>query len=67
MYVNLIFILQRKSLREQPVIEQLGSYDPMPNAYNEKLTALNLERLKYWLGKGAHVTTPVAEILGKFI
>lgn len=36
----------------------------MPNVNNEKLVALNLERLKYWLGKGAHVTNPVAEVLG---
>lgn len=56
---------QRKRINSQPVIEQLGSYDPMPNAYNEKLVALNLERIKYWLGKGAHVTPPVAELLGK--
>lgn len=37
----------------------------MPNANNEKLVALNLERLKFWLGKGAHVTDPVAELLGE--
>lgn len=58
-------MLQRKRLNSQPVIEQLGSYDPMPNINNEKLVALNLERLKYWLGKGAHVTNPVGELLGK--
>lgn len=39
----------------------------MPNVNNEKLVALNLERIKYWLGKGAHVTTPVAELFGKFL
>lgn len=37
----------------------------MPNVSNEKLVALNLERLKYWLGKGAHVTPPVGELLGE--
>lgn len=60
----LSLILQRRRLNSQPVIEQLGSYDPMPNINNEKLVALNLERIKYWLGKGAHVSPPVAEILG---
>ncbi|XP_028170624.1 small ribosomal subunit protein bS16m [Ostrinia nubilalis] len=59
-----ISVTQRKRLNSQPVIEQLGSYDPMANINNEKLVALNLERMKYWLGKGAHVSPPVAEILG---
>ena len=62
----LFLFFQRKRLNTQPVIEQLGSYDPMPNNNNEKLVALNLERIKFWLGQGAHVTTPVAELLGKF-
>ncbi|XP_013195108.1 small ribosomal subunit protein bS16m [Amyelois transitella] len=59
-----ISVTHRKRINTQPVIEQLGSYDPVPNVNNEKLVALNLERIKYWLGKGAHVTTPVAELLG---
>lgn len=65
MYLYFIILLfQRKRPNHLPVIEQLGSYDPMPNANNEKLVALNLERIKYWLGQGAHVTNPVAEVLG---
>ncbi|XP_013147854.1 PREDICTED: probable 28S ribosomal protein S16, mitochondrial [Papilio polytes] len=59
-----ISVTHRRRLNSQPVIEQLGSYDPMPNFKNEKLVALNLERMKFWLGQGAHVTTPVAELLG---
>ncbi|KAJ8708320.1 hypothetical protein PYW07_010445 [Mythimna separata] len=59
-----ISVTHRRRLNSQPVIEQLGSYDPMPNTNNEKLVALNLERVKFWLGKGAHVTDPVAELLG---
>ncbi|CAG9792490.1 unnamed protein product [Diatraea saccharalis] len=59
-----ISVTHRKRLNSQPVIEQLGSYDPMPNVHNEKLVALNLERIKYWLGKGAHVSPPVAELFG---
>ncbi|XP_050356824.1 probable 28S ribosomal protein S16, mitochondrial [Nymphalis io] len=59
-----ISVTQRRRPNKLPVIEQLGSYDPMPNMDNEKLVALNLERIKYWLGHGAHVTPPVAELLG---
>ncbi|XP_026730960.1 probable 28S ribosomal protein S16, mitochondrial [Trichoplusia ni] len=59
-----ISVTHRRRINSQPVIEQLGSYDPMPNINNEKLVALNLERIKYWLGNGAHISTPVAELLG---
>lgn len=47
-----------------PVIEQVGSYDPLPNKYNEKLVSLNFERIRHWLANGAEVSTPVAELLG---
>lgn len=36
----------------------------MPNERNEKLMAFNFERIRYWMGEGAEVTHPVAEILG---
>lgn len=36
----------------------------MINENNEKLVALNLERIRYWLGEGAHVSKPAADILG---
>lgn len=49
-----------------PVIEQLGSYDPIPNERNEKYLAFNFERIRFWLGQGAIVSDPVAEILGNF-
>ncbi|KAH8869992.1 putative 28S ribosomal protein S16 isoform 2 [Schistosoma japonicum] len=45
-------------------IEQVGSWDPIPNMYGEQLIALNLERIAYWLGVGAEPTVRVAELLG---
>lgn len=48
-----------------PVIEQVGTYDPLPNEKNEKLVTFNFERVRHWIGSGAHVSTPVAELLGK--
>jgi len=48
----------------RPVIEQLGTYDPLPNQYNEKLIALNYERIRFWIGNGAEVSRPVAQLLG---
>lgn len=47
-----------------PVIEQLGSYDPQANEHNEKLCALNLERIAFWIGRGALISKPVEELLG---
>lgn len=53
-----------KRARDGKYIEQLGTYDPMPNIYNEKLVSFNYDRIKYWYGCGAHPTKPVAKLLG---
>uniref|UniRef100_A0A8C2H3E5 Small ribosomal subunit protein bS16m n=1 Tax=Cyprinus carpio TaxID=7962 RepID=A0A8C2H3E5_CYPCA len=53
-----------KRARDSKYIEQLGSYDPLPNIHNEKLVAFNYERIKYWIACGAHTTKPVAKLLG---
>ena len=36
----------------------------MPNERNEKLVALNLERIQHWIGQGAPLSKPVAQLLG---
>ncbi|XP_021933343.1 probable 28S ribosomal protein S16, mitochondrial isoform X2 [Zootermopsis nevadensis] len=56
-------ILKRFNQHSQ-VIEQLGTYDPLGNQYNERLVALNFERVRHWLGRGADTSYPVAELLG---
>ncbi|XP_061076133.1 28S ribosomal protein S16, mitochondrial [Conger conger] len=53
-----------KRARDSKYIEQLGSFDPLPNIHNEKLVSFNYERIKYWIGCGAHPTKPVAKLLG---
>ena len=45
-------------------IEQVGTYDPLPNPQNEKLCSLNLERIQHYLAGGISVETPVAQLLG---
>jgi ribosomal protein S16 len=62
-----LLIFQRRKSQHQPVIEQIGTYDPMPNQNNEKLVSFNYERVRHWLGSGAHLSDPVAELLGKSI
>lgn len=56
--------MQRTKEQYQPVIEQIGSYDPYTNQYNEKLISLNLERIRFWIGRGALISKPVEELLG---
>ncbi|CAF0784961.1 unnamed protein product [Brachionus calyciflorus] len=45
-------------------IEDLGSYDPMPNRDNNILIALNVERIKYYLSKSTPLKGRVGEVLG---
>ncbi|XP_033336423.2 mitochondrial ribosomal protein S16 [Megalopta genalis] len=59
-----IVVMNTKLGQHKPPTEQLGSYDPMKNKFNEKLVALNFERIQYWLGLGATISNPVAELLG---
>nr|XP_026691826.1 28S ribosomal protein S16, mitochondrial-like isoform X1 [Ciona intestinalis] len=49
---------------EVRAIEQLGSFDPFPNLWNEKFCALNFERIKHHLALGAYVGKPVRRLLG---
>ncbi|XP_018563368.1 probable 28S ribosomal protein S16, mitochondrial [Anoplophora glabripennis] len=59
-----IVVTEKRKNQHHPVIEQLGTYDPLPNQYNEKLTSLNFERIRYWIGNGATVSKPVEQLLG---
>ncbi|CAM4618824.1 unnamed protein product, partial [Lepidochelys olivacea] len=52
-----------KRARDSKYLEQVGCYDPLPNSHNEKLVGLNIERIKHWIGCGAHVTKPVEKLL----
>ena len=60
-----IVVMPNKKPRQGRHLEQLGSYDPLPNMNNEKLVAINFERLKYWIANGAQLSLPVEKLLGK--
>ncbi|XP_071623041.1 small ribosomal subunit protein bS16m [Heliangelus exortis] len=53
-----------KRARDGKYLEQVGCFDPLPNAYGEKVVGLNLERLRYWLGCGAQLSRPAEKLLG---
>ncbi|KAK4884315.1 hypothetical protein RN001_000586 [Aquatica leii] len=59
-----IVVAEARNDQHAPVIEQLGTYDPLPNEHNEKLVSLNYERIQYWIGNGADTSKPVDHLLG---
>uniref|UniRef100_A0A1B6L2C1 Small ribosomal subunit protein bS16m n=1 Tax=Graphocephala atropunctata TaxID=36148 RepID=A0A1B6L2C1_9HEMI len=59
-----IVVAAKKREQDDQCIEQIGSYDPMPNERNEKLVACNFERLGYWIGQGVGVSKAVCQLLG---
>nr|KAF6425361.1 mitochondrial ribosomal protein S16 [Molossus molossus] len=59
-----IVAAHNKYPRDGRFVEQLGSYDPLPNSHGEKLVALNLDRIRHWIGCGAHLSKPVEKLLG---
>lgn len=59
-----IVVMHVKDAQKDPPIDQVGSVDPLANSRNEKLVALNYERIIYWLGQGAEISEPVRKLLG---
>ncbi|KAF2904045.1 hypothetical protein ILUMI_02142 [Ignelater luminosus] len=59
-----IVVAERRIEQQGPAIEQLGTFDPMPNEQDEKLVSLNFERIRYWIGNGADTSKSVRRLLG---
>uniref|UniRef100_A0A8D8RHN6 Small ribosomal subunit protein bS16m n=1 Tax=Cacopsylla melanoneura TaxID=428564 RepID=A0A8D8RHN6_9HEMI len=63
-FYHIVVIHTRMGRNDHP-IEQLGTFDPSPNEYHEKLVSLNIERIRYWLGtENIHITDQVRELFG---
>lgn len=58
-----IVATKRRIARNRGYYEQVGTYDPLPNSRNEKLVALNMDRIKYWLSQGCSTSKPVSRLL----
>ena len=52
----------QRSPRDGRFIEQLGWYDPLKNPHQVKF---DLERVDYWLSKGAQPTDTAERLIGK--
>ena len=63
-WFNLVIANNRKFPRDGKYFEQIGTYDPYPNQYGEKIVLFDFERIRYWLGMGAEPTPLVAHLLG---
>ncbi|GJQ28546.1 MAG: hypothetical protein HBSAPP03_04300 [Phycisphaerae bacterium] len=55
---------EKRTRRNGPLIELLGTYDPLEKDAAKQIT-LNAERVKYWLGKGAQPSDTVRDMLAK--
>jgi ribosomal protein S16 len=66
-FYRLSVMRYKNDLKKDGIIEDLGSIDPMPNRDNEVLIALNVERIKYYMGvKRTNLTGSVGPILGNY-
>jgi len=54
--------IESRAPRDGKVLEKLGHYDPIEKS-KDKQIVLNLERVKYWLDKGAIPSDAVSQIL----
>ncbi len=57
-----INVIDSRAPRDGKIIEKLGHYDPLEKT-SEKQIVLDIERVKYWLDKGAIPSDAVSEIL----
>lgn len=55
-----VLLLEKSAARNGRSLEILGTYNPVPNP---ALIDLNLERIEYWRGHGAQVSSTVANLL----
>jgi small subunit ribosomal protein S16 len=57
-------VYPKRSRRDGPAIELLGHYDPRSDDAAKKIT-FDAERIQYWAGKGAEVSSAVRLFLNK--
>merc|ERR1712212_462924 len=64
-FYHIVIMGARRSEQLYPIIEQLGTFDPMPNVHGERLISLNLDRLTYWIGaEKVEISDQVKDLLG---
>lgn len=59
-----ICIIDRQKARDGLPIEEVGTYDPMVKVKSERVK-INMERVEFWISKGATPSDRVATLLKK--
>jgi small subunit ribosomal protein S16 len=57
-----VVVKEKQSKRDGAYLENLGTYNPTRNPAEVKL---NMERVRYWIGKGAQPTETVNRLIKK--
>lgn len=57
-----IVVADNRSPRDGKFIEEIGTYEPLKSGNN---ITMDLERAKYWVGKGAQPSDTVASFIRK--
>ena len=60
-----VVVADSRFARDGRFIEKVGFFNPLLPKEKKERVGLEAERIKYWLGQGAHPTTRVARILGE--
>ncbi|HAJ45323.1 MAG TPA: 30S ribosomal protein S16 [Alphaproteobacteria bacterium] len=60
-----VVLADARSPRDGRFIERLGHFDPMLPRENENRVKIDLERVKYWLSKGAQPTDRLQRMLAE--
>ena len=60
-----VVVADSRFARDGRFIEKVGFFNPLLPKEKKERIGLEAERIKYWLGQGAHPTTRVARILGE--
>eukprot|EP00128_Syssomonas_multiformis_P016085 Colp12_sorted_trinity150504_noHs@3473 len=60
-----IRVANKRGPRDGKYIEEVGSYNPLPDHHNVKQVVMNVHRIKYWLSVGAQPTDAVAKLLAQ--
>jgi small subunit ribosomal protein S16 len=55
-----VVVLEKGAARDGRALEILGTYNPVPNPAQIEI---NNDRVQYWIGKGAHVSETVQNLL----
>jgi small subunit ribosomal protein S16 len=58
-----IVVANARTARNSKPLEQIGTFNPIPNETGQKAINLNFERAKYWLTVGAQPSEMVEKIL----